>query len=90
MTTKAKCFKLAKEHGIEIDYYKFRGFYSTDLSCPDGFQLEDFEGARSGLSMSGIETAKELWKEIYFDLETMIGYKPWHKVPQYPDTCEPS
>lgn len=87
MTTKAKCFALAKEHGIQIDYYKFRGLYSTDLSCPDGYQLEEWEGARRGLSMSGIENAQELWKEVYSDLITMIGYKPWHKVPIYPDTC---
>ena len=91
MTTKAKCLELAKLHQIEIWYYKGRsGTYSTILSCPDGYQLEEWEGARTGLSMSEIPDAKELWREVYSDLVTMIGYKPWHKVPIYPDTCEPS
>jgi hypothetical protein len=52
------------------------------LTVPKGYQLEEFEGARTGLSMSGIPDAKELWKEIYSDLNTMINYKPWHKVPE--------
>jgi len=81
MTTKAKCLALAKEHDIEIYVHKSWGNeYQTQLTVPKGYQLEEFEGARTGLSMSGIYGAKELWKEVYSDLKTMINFKPWFKV----------
>jgi hypothetical protein len=79
MTTKAKCLALAEQHSIEIDISNNFG-YEYSLSVPKGYQLEDFDGARSGLSMCDIPSAKELWKDIYSDLNTMINYKPWPKV----------
>ena len=82
MTTKAKCFALAEQHGIEIYVHKSWSSYETQLTVPKGYQLEEFEGARTGLSMFGIPDAKELWREVYSDLQTMIAYKPWHKVPE--------
>ena len=82
MTTKSKCFALAEQHDIEIYVHKSWSSYETQLTVPKGYQLEEFEGARTGLSMSGIPDAKELWREIYSDLNTMINYKPWHKVPE--------
>jgi len=80
MTTKAKCFALAQEHGIEILAHKGSYGWECDLNIPDGYTLEDFDGARTGLSFSGVETAKEFWKAVYEDIETCIAYKPWHKV----------
>jgi hypothetical protein len=81
MTTKAKCLALAEQHDIKIEVSK-NYYYEYSLSVPKGYQLEDFDGARSGLSMCDIPSAKELWKDIYSDLSTMINYKPWSKVSQ--------
>ena len=81
MTTKAKCFKLAEEHGIEIYIHK-NWDWEFMLSTPEGYQLEEFEGASQGFSMCDIPTKAELWKEIYSDLNSMLSYKPWFKVPE--------
>jgi hypothetical protein len=80
MTTKAKCFALAKEHDIEILAHKGSYGWECDLSIPSGYTLEDFEGARTGLAFSGVETAKEFWQAVFDDLQTCISYKPWHKI----------
>ena len=82
MTTKKKCYELAALHGIEIYIHK-NGFYGyeSDLSLPEGYQLEEYDGARKGLNLSGIETAKDLWVQVYQDLLTCISYQPWHKSP---------
>lgn len=83
MTTKAKCMALAKEHDIEVYIHKTWGNeYEVMLSCPDGYQLEDWDGARTGLSMCGITSAKELWREVWSDLQTMLSYQPWFKIPE--------
>ena len=80
MTTKAKCIALAAEHSIEIYACKLGDGWHCDLSIPDGFTLEDYEGAMTGLTIWGVETAKEFWKSVYGDLLTCIDYKPWHKI----------
>lgn len=80
MTTKKKCYELAEIHGIEIYINKSYMGYEVSLTIPKGYQLEDFEGARTGLSMCGFETAKELWRETYSDLLTCISYKPWPAI----------
>jgi hypothetical protein len=79
MTTKKKCFELAEKHGIEIYIHQNWG-WEYSLSCPKGYQLEDFDGARTGFSMCDVPTKTELWKEIYSDLKSMLKYQPWPKV----------
>ena len=76
MTTKAKCFKLAKEHNLEIEYSvsgKYDLHYSVNL--PEGFQMDEWDD-RQGLC-SHAESKKELWQGIYGDLLEIISYKPW-------------
>jgi len=80
MTTRKKCFELAKEHGIEIRASKNYYGWGCDLFIPDGYTLEDFDGARTGLTFDGAETAKEFWRLVYSDIKTCIVYKPWHKI----------
>jgi hypothetical protein len=84
MTTKKKCFDLAEKHGIEI-YIHRNFFWEYSLSCPDGYQLEEFDGSRTGFSMCDLETKAELWKEVYSDLKTMLNYQPWPKVTDFQD-----
>ena len=81
MSTRAKCYKLAASNDIEIEIDKTWLGYEYSLSVPKGYQLEDYEGARKGLSIYGCESAKVLWAELYHDLETIISYKPWFKIP---------
>jgi len=82
MTTKAKCEALAKEHGITLDISKNGREWGCMISIPRGYTLEEFEGARTGLSLFDVETAKEFWKEVHEDLKACINYKPWHKINQ--------
>jgi hypothetical protein len=81
MTTKKKCMELAAEHQIEISYSKNRYGWECDLYIPNGYTLEDYRGARTGLTFSGVDTAKKFWQSVYEDLQTCISYKPWFKVP---------
>jgi hypothetical protein len=79
MTTRSKCYKLANDNGISIFVSENFG-YEYSLSLPKGLQLEEYEGARTGLSKCDIPSKKELWREMSADLDTMINYKPWTKV----------
>jgi hypothetical protein len=79
MSTKKRCFDLAEKHEIEIYIHK-NFWFEYSLSCPKGYQIEDFDGARTGLSASGMDSMKEVWREVYSDLKTMVSMKPWHKV----------
>lgn len=79
MTTKGKCSAIAEANGISVDISENFGF-EYSLSLPKGLQLEEFEGSRTGLSKCDIPTKKELWREIFADLNTMINYQPWSKV----------
>lgn len=81
MTTKAKCYALAEEHDIKISAHKGYYGWECDLHISEGYTLEDYPGARTGLSFSGIETAKEFWQAVYEDIKTCIAYKPWYKTP---------
>jgi hypothetical protein len=80
MSTKAKCLALAKEHNMEIEIGASLDEY--DICIPEGFTLEDYEGARTGLSASGYDNAKEMWKGCYEDLQTCVAYQPWFKIPE--------
>jgi hypothetical protein len=79
MSTRSKCYALALEHDITIDVSENFG-YEYSLSIPQGLQLEDYEGSRTGLSSCDIPNKAELWRELYADLMTIISYKPWKKV----------
>jgi hypothetical protein len=79
MSTRSKCYALAQEHDITINVSENFGF-EYSLSIPKGLQLEDYEGARTGLSKCDIPNKAELWRELYADLITIISYKPWKKV----------
>lgn len=81
MSTKAKCLALAKKHNMEI--WIGEGYdMGFQISIPKGFTLEDYNGARTGLSAWGFETKKHLWQECYEDLETCLSYQPWFKIPE--------
>jgi len=79
MTTKAKCFELANEHGLTITY-SFRGYEkSSSVDLPDGFQ--DYDG-RTGLCFETYEqTAKDFWKAVYGDIEQLVMMKDrWTQI----------
>ena len=79
MTTKAKCFALANEHGLTIDYSFDRWCKSSSVDLPDGFI--DFDG-RTGLCFETYEcSAKDFWKAVYYDAESIVAMKhKWQKV----------
>lgn len=81
MTTKAKCFALANEHGLTIDYAFDRKstLKSSSVDLPDGFI--DYDG-RTGLCFETYEcSAKNFWKAVYDDVESTIAMKDkWQKV----------
>ena len=72
--------ELAQENGIEI-WIGEGNDPGYNISIPKGYTLEDYKGARTGLSAWGYENMKELWKGCYKDLQSCIAYKPWFKVP---------
>ena len=79
MTTRAKCLALAAEHKITVTVHSNFGYeYALDL--PKGMQLEEYDGARTGLCRYDIPNRRELWRLMAADLRTMISYMPWSKV----------
>lgn len=83
MTTKKKCFEVAGQHGLTIDYsLGYTKFCSVDL--PDGFL--DFDG-RTGLNFEAYEMdAKEFWKAVYMTIEEiLIAKDDWKKSDDTPD-----
>ena len=81
MDTKAKCLALAKEHGLEIELDLRRWYHEVNL--PEGYQLEDGDD-RTGLCMSlkAFATKEQIYKSLWLDLEQIIRYKPWFKIPE--------
>jgi hypothetical protein len=77
MTTKAKCYELAKENNIEIQLHINSGTIEVSLNLPEGYQL-DVHDDRTGL-VGMAENKKQLWYGVLQDLEEIISYKPWHK-----------
>ena len=79
MTTRAKCFALAAEHNLTIDYgfSSYSKYSSVDL--PEGFL--DYDG-RTGLYFEVHElSAKEFWREVYTDIQSVIMAKDkWTKT----------
>lgn len=82
MTTKAKCFALAAEHNITIDYsFTSHSKYSS-VDLPEGFL--DYDG-RTGLCFEVDElSAKEFWRAVYYDVDSIVRMKDkWIKDPDY-------
>jgi hypothetical protein len=82
MTTKKKCFEVAGQHGLTIDYsLGDTKFASVDL--PDGFL--DYDG-RTGLNFEAYEMdAKEFWKAVYMTIEDIVvAKKKWTKSSDTP------
>lgn len=79
MTTKAKCFALAQKHNLTIDYGFSSYSKSSSVDLPDGFT--DSEG-RTGLNFEVYEySAKDFWKGVYGDIETIVINKDqWIKI----------
>jgi hypothetical protein len=79
MTTKAKCFALASQHGLTISYGFSSYCKSSSVDLPDGFLLS-FSGS-TGLCFETHESsAKDFWKAVYGDVETIVMDKPrWIK-----------
>ncbi len=81
MSSKAKCYQLAKEHNLEIeinDSSRFNLSYCVNL--PEAFQIDELDD-RTGLCASA-ESKKELWKGIYGDLLEIISNEPFFPIPQ--------
>jgi|LakMenEpi03Aug12_release.lakeMendotaPanAssembly.Ray.scaffolds.fasta_scaffold536927_3 hypothetical protein len=80
MSTKAKCFALANQHGITIEYYFDDWRKSSSVDLPDGF-VDD--NGRTGLCFESYEdSAKEFWKAVYGDIQTIVACKDrWQKSP---------
>lgn len=82
MTTKAKCFALAAEHNITIDYsFTSHSKYSS-VDLPEGYL--DYDG-RTGLTFSIEEcSAKYFWRAVYYDVDSIVRMKDkWIKDPDY-------
>ncbi len=79
MTTKAKCLKLANEHGLTLDYSMNAHSKSSSVDLPDGYLDSD---GRTGLCFEVYETsAAQFWKDVYSDIETVLASKHrWQKV----------
>lgn len=79
MTTKAKCYELAKEHNLEIKVDLRRWYHEVNL--PEGYQLSDYDD-RTGLCMTlhSFSTREQLWTSLMKDIEDIISYKPWLKT----------
>jgi hypothetical protein len=74
MTTKAKCFALAKEHNLTISYGFSSYCKSSSVDLPDGF-LSPSTGS-TGLCFETYESsAKDFWKAVYGDVQTLVAEK---------------
>lgn len=79
MTTKAKCLELAAQHGITLNYSMSAYSKSSSVDLPDGYV--DFDG-RTGLCFEVEEySAKEFWKAVYGDIQSVVMCKDrWQKI----------
>jgi len=79
MTTKAKCFDLARKHGLTIEFSFRNGWKSSSVDLPD--EYVDSEG-RTGLCFEVCETsAKDFWKAVYGDIEELVMTKDsWTQI----------
>lgn len=81
MTTKAKCYKLAKQNGLTIEH-SFQGWSkSCHINLPTGWVIDDDGGERKGITFEDYPvSAADFWGWVYKDLTTLIALRPWHKL----------
>ncbi len=80
MSSKAKCYQLAKQYNLEIDLHRNAGTIESSINLPEGFQLSDDDNRTGlvGLSWSH----KQLWESVYSDLLQIISNEPFFPIPQ--------
>ena len=75
MTTKAKCLALANKHNLTISYGFNSYSKSSSVDLPDGFLLPST--GSTGLCFETYESsAKDFWKAVYGDIQTIVMEKP--------------
>ena len=79
MSSKAKCYQLAKQHNLEIVLNRNAGTIESSINLPEGFQL-NVDDDRQGL-VGMAESNQELWKGIHFDLLEIISNEPFFPTP---------
>ena len=79
MSSKAKCYQLAKQHNLEIVLNRNAGTIESSINLPEGFQL-NVDDDRQGL-VGMAESNQELWKGIYSDLLEIISNEPFFPIP---------
>jgi len=80
VSSKAKCYQLAKQHNLEIEISGNRSDFHYSVNLPEYFQLNEYDD-RQGLC-SHAESKEELWRGIYGDLLEIISNKPFFPIPQ--------
>ena len=80
MSSKAKCYQLAKQYNLEIDLHRNAGTIESSINLPEGFQLSGDDNRQGLVGMA--ENSKELWKGIHFDLLEIISNEPFFPIPQ--------
>lgn len=80
MSSKAKCYQLAKKYNLEIALNRNSGTIESSINLPEGFQLSDDDNRQGLVGMA--ENSKQLWKGIYFDLLEIISNEPFFPIPQ--------
>ena len=80
MSSKAKCYQLAKQHNLKIVLHRNGGTIESSINLPEGFQLS-VDDDRQGLTGMA-ENSKQLWKGIHFDLLEIISNEPFLPIPQ--------
>lgn len=80
MSSKAKCYQLAKQHNLEIVLHRNAGTIESSINLPEGFQLSSDDNRQGLVGMA--ENSKELWKGIYSDLLEIISNEPFFPIPQ--------
>ena len=79
MSSKAKCYQLAKQHNLEIVLHRNSGTIESSINLPEGFQLSSDDNRQGLVGMA--ESNKELWKGIHFDLLEIISNEPFYPIP---------
>ena len=79
MSSKAKCYQLAKQHNLEIVLHRNSGTIESSINLPEGLQLSSDDNRQGLVGMA--ENSKELWKGIHFDLLEIISNEPFFPIP---------
>ncbi len=82
MSSKAKCYQLAKQHNLEIVLHRNFGTIESSINLPEGFQLSVDDDRQGLVGMAEMGDSKQLWKGIYSDLLEIISNEPFFPIPQ--------